>query len=113
MDDLGRVVVVTAGFALWKEGKCVAAARWSDLARLRAYRGVRGDPAAVCLGVDLIDGTVLELRDAAPGFDVFLARAGTVLSSLPAPAEWGEALRHATNPAVGLVLFERAARTKK
>ena len=58
MDDGGRVVVVAAGFALWRGGRCVAAARWADVRRLRAYHR-DADSESLFLGVDLMDGTVM------------------------------------------------------
>ena len=71
MADPGRVVVVNAGFALWQGGRCVAAARWGDIQRLRAYhRATAGD--ALHLGVELADGSVMELHEAAPGFDLYV-----------------------------------------
>jgi len=38
VDDPGRVVVVSAGFALWKGRAMHLGCRWSDIRRLRAYR---------------------------------------------------------------------------
>ena len=62
MADPGRVVVVAAGFALWAGGRCVAAARWSDVRRLRAYHRDAPPSDALHLGVDLVDGTIMELH---------------------------------------------------
>lgn len=106
-DELGRIVVVAAGFALWKGGRCIAAARWADIQRLRAYR-LAGEPAnAVRLGVDLADASVLEFREAAPGFDLFLDRASATLPGLLAFASWHPALVVAPPGGDGVVIFER------
>lgn len=104
--DAGRVVVVAAGFALWSGGRCVAAARWSDVARLRASRRA-GTPAPVLwLGVELVDGSVMEFREEAPGFDAFLDRASQTLSGMLPFRDWDHALAAAPG-GDGAVLFER------
>ena len=109
MADAGRVVVVAAGFALWSGGRCVAAARWADVRRLRAYRRPVAPADALSLGVDLVDGTVMELHEEAPGFDAFLDRASATLQGLLPYAAWHPALIAAA-AGDGVVLFERAAR---
>ncbi len=108
-DDQGRIVVVTAGFALWLQGKCVAAARWSDIRRLRALSrsSVAGDQLS--LVVELTDGTTLELRERAPGFDLFAERAASMLTGLRPFAEWRASLPPNGTAAEGTLLFERAA----
>lgn len=110
MDDRGRVVVVAAGFALWSGGRCVAAARWADVRRVRAYH--RDVPAtqALFLGVELVDGSMMELHEEAPGFDAFLDRASVTLSGLLPYRAWHPSLAAQPLGADGIVLFERAAR---
>lgn len=120
MADPGRVVVVAAGFALWTGGRCAAAARWSDVRRLRAYRRHAASRAAppipaappasaeaLFLGVDLVDGTVMELHEDAPGFDAFLDRAAVTLAGLTPYPHWHPALAGAG--AAGITVFERTA----
>ncbi|MES2177386.1 MAG: hypothetical protein V4550_05940 [Gemmatimonadota bacterium] len=102
-DDRGRIVVVAAGFALWRGGRCIGAARWSDIRRLRAYR----TDDALRLGIDLADGTALEFHEKAPGFDAFLDRASATLSGLLPFAQWHPALVLAAPDGEGTVLFER------
>ena len=104
-EDLGRIVVVAAGFALWKGGRCIAAARWADIQRVRAYRRAGATPAAARLGVELADGTVMEFHESAPGFDLFLDRASATLAGLVPLSTWRAALTDA-EPAV---IFERPA----
>ena len=106
-DAQGRVVVVAAGFALWKGGRCIAAARWADLRKLRAYRPADGSSDSIRLGVELIDGTVMELHEAAPGFDLFLDRAAVVLTGLLPFASWSPALMAAPAGGDGTIIFER------
>jgi hypothetical protein len=108
MTDRGRVVVVTAGFALWLGGRCVAAARWSDVRRLRAHRrDAQSD--AIALDVELIDGSRMELHEQAPGFDAFVNRASATLSGMAPFGDWHHAV--AADPAAnGVLLFERSAR---
>lgn len=110
MADSGRVVVVAAGFALWSGGRCAAAARWSDVRRLRAYR--RGGPTAeaLYLEVELVDGSRMELHEAAPGFDAFLDRAAVTLTGLRPFGDWHHTLGGSIQDAAGVVVFERSAR---
>lgn len=106
-DDLGRIVVVAAGFALWKGGRCIAAARWADILRIRAYRTATDTGKFARLGVDLRDGSVLEFREAAPGFDVFLDRALVTLAGLLPFAAWHPALMLAPAGSAPTMIFER------
>ena len=110
MADPGRVVVVAAGFALWSGGRCMAAARWADVRRLRAYRRDVAPSGALCLGVELVDGSLMELREEAPGFDAFLDRASATLQGLLPYGDWHHTLAAAAPGGDGIVLFERTAR---
>ena len=106
-EDLGRIVVVAAGFALWKGGRCIAAARWADIQRVRAYRRPGATPDAARLGVELADGTVLEFHESAPGFDLFLERGSATLGGLVPFATWRPALALGPLDAEPTVIFER------
>jgi hypothetical protein len=106
MPDKGRVVVVAAGFALWVGGRCTAAARWVDIVRLLASQTSVG---ALALRVELTDGTIMELHEAAPGFDLFLDRAAVVLQGLAPFDSWHPALAAAGTTRDGVVIFERPA----
>ena len=106
-DDLGRIVVVAAGFALWKGGRCIAAARWADIQRLRAYRPAGELLALARVGVDLRDGSVLEFLEAAPGFDLFMDRASATLTGLLPFVGWHPALMLAPPGGEPTVIFER------
>jgi hypothetical protein len=107
MADPGRVVVVAAGFALWSGGRCIAAARWSDIRRLRAYHRDPTPTAPLYLGVELVDGSLMELREDAPGFDAFLDRASVVLLGLLPHAAWHSTLASSGAIGEGVVIFER------
>ncbi len=107
MADQGRIVVVSAGFALWAGSRCMAAARFSDIRRLRAVRAASAKPDAIALRVELSDGSVMELRDEAPGFDLFLDRARTLLKGLMPVESWHEALAREAPPADGVLIFEK------
>ena len=109
MADPGRVVVVAAGFALWSGGRCVAAARWSDVRRLRAYWRDVVPSDALYLGVELVDGSLMELREDAPGFDAFLDRAAATLQGLLPYGDWHHTLAAAPG-GDGVVIFERKSR---
>lgn len=105
MGDLGRIVVVQAGFALWKGGRCIAAGRWSDIQRVHVSR-LAADPVAIRLAVALTDGTVLEMHEQAPGFAQFLQRASATLAGLVPRDDWQAALL-AAPAGDGALLFER------
>jgi hypothetical protein len=104
--DQGRIVVVAAGFALWTGGRCVAAARFSDIRRLRAVRPAGVSRDALALRVELTDGSLMELREEATGFDQFVDRARTSLKGLLPPDGWHAALS-ADTAAAGVPLFEK------
>jgi hypothetical protein len=110
MEDRGRVVVVSAGFALWIGGRCTAAARWADVQRLRANRCAFPPTDALSLVVELVDGSMMELHEEAPGFDAFLDRAAVALPALAPYTSWHALLVAA--PGEGLVVFERPPRRK-
>ena len=106
MADQGRIVVVAAGFALWQGGRCVAAARWADV---RLVNARRKQADAVTIRVELTDGTVMELDDAAPGFDAFLDRAVVVLPKLLPYSSWHGPLLSGEAGDAGIVIWERPA----
>ncbi|MEO7454772.1 MAG: hypothetical protein ABIY52_00825 [Gemmatimonadaceae bacterium] len=107
-EDSGRIVVVAAGFALWKGGKCIAAARWADIRSLTAHRSSSGE--SVRLVVELMDGARLEFLEAAPGFDAFLDRASATLSGLLPFAGWHPKLMLAEPGGEGAAIFQRTSR---
>ena len=107
MADQGRIVVVAAGFALWSGSRCVAAARFSDIRRLRGVRPASANPEALALRVELTDGSIMELRDEAPGFDLFLDRAGRSLKGLVPFKEWAGTLQDGDAPPDGVLIFEK------
>lgn len=108
MEDRGRVVVVTAGFALWQGGRCAAAARWVDVQRLVARPCSFPATEALSVIVELVDGTQMELHEDAPGFDAFLDRAAAALRGITPYERW-----HATVVSLSgepLTVYERNAR---
>lgn len=102
--------MVAAGFALWSGGRCVAAARWSDIRRLRAYRRGALPDGATYVGVELLDGSKVEFHEQAPGFDAFLDRAAATLQGLLPFRDWHHTLGDAATSGAGVVVFERKAR---
>jgi len=108
VDELGRIVVVAAGFALWKDGRCIAAARWADIRRVLAHR-TDSTTDTIRLHVELADGTLLEFHEKAPGFDAFLDRASVTLPGLLAFASWHPKLMLSAPAGDGMVIFERPA----
>lgn len=110
MRDDARIVVVAAGFALWSGGRCVAAARWADIHRLRAYRHEIAVTDALFLSVELVDGSAMELREDAPGFDAFLDRASVTLRGMIPYRAWHPSVAASPLATEGVLLFERVDR---
>ena len=108
MEDRGRIVVVAAGFALWRGGRCAAAARWMDVQRLVARQCAFPAPEALSLLVELVDGTQMELHEDAPGFDAFLDRAAVTLHGLTPYDRWYSAVVSLSGDF--LTVYERNAR---
>jgi len=100
-----RIVVVGAGFALWSGGRCVAAARWGDVARLRCYTRRAGTSKAICAAVALVDGSEVEFREEIPGWSRFLDAAAGVLPGVR--ARLGELSLLARSADAELLLYER------
>jgi hypothetical protein len=107
MDDRGRIVVVTAGFGLWRDGRCLAAGKWSDIARIRAYMVATAAGNAIAAAIELRDGSEVEVREDAPGWATFLNAAPTKLPGMPSPEAWTAELR--VSSSASLTLFERVA----
>ena len=105
-EDSGRIVVVGAGFALWQGGRCIAMGRWGDITRMQAFR-VSDAADTVRVVVTLADGAVLELHENAPGFDPFLDRASTVLSTMRPFASWHPAMMLAPATTEGVTIYQR------
>ena len=105
MLDQPRIVVVGAGFALWSGGRCVSAARWGDVVRLRCYTRAVASGRVYCAAVALADGAEVEFREEINGWDRFLDAAAGVLPGLR--ARLAELPRLARDADSELVLFER------
>ena len=79
--------MVSAGFGLWRDGKCLAAGKWTDIAGLRAYRR-DVPPNAICVIVQLRDGSEVEMQQEAPGWASFMNAAASKLPGTPPTSEW-------------------------
>jgi hypothetical protein len=106
-DDTSRIVVVGAGFALWTAGKCVSAARWGDVVRLRCYTRPVGTSKAICAAVALASGAEVEFREEIPGWARFLDAAAGVLPGVR--AKLAELPVLARDADAEIILFERRA----
>ena len=100
-----RIVVIGAGFALWSGGRCVSAARWGDVTRLRCYARPAGATKAICAAVALADGSEVEFREEIPGWSRFLDAAAGVLPGVR--ARLGDLSTLAREPDAEVVLYER------
>jgi len=106
-DDRSRIVVVGAGFALWSSGRCVAAARWGDVVRLRCYTRPVGETRAICAALALANGSEVEFREEIPGWDRFLDAAAGVLPGVR--ARLADLPQLCRDDALELLLYERRA----
>ncbi len=80
-------MVVSAGFGLWKDGRNLAAGKWSDISSLRAYtRDTPENP--ICLVIQLRDGSEVEIQEDAPGWSSLVNALPTKLPGTPPPEEW-------------------------
>jgi len=104
-DVEARIVVVGAGFALWSGGRCVSAARWGDVVRLRCYVRRAGVSKAICAAVALADGSEVEFREEIPGWARFLDAAAGVLPGVRARLDDLSALARADDAEI--LLYER------
>jgi hypothetical protein len=107
--DRGRVVVVAAGFGVWKDGRCLASGRWADIARVRGNRRERNGKTALAITIELRDGSELEIQGETPGWIEFLSMAHGRLPGMPAPASWIDAIEHSPSIPSDVLLFERGA----
>jgi hypothetical protein len=104
-DDQSRIVVVGAGFALWSGGRCVSAARWGDVTRLRCYTRPTGTSRAICAAVALADGSEVEFREEISGWTRFLDAAAGVLPGVRGKLEALSDLSRADDAEI--LLYER------
>jgi hypothetical protein len=104
-DAESRIVVVGAGFALWSGGRCVSAARWGDVTRLRFYTRPVGPSKAICAAVALADGSEVEFREEIAGWSRFLDAAAGVLPGVRARLSDLSALTRSDD--AELLLYER------
>jgi hypothetical protein len=82
MDLMSRIVVVASGFGLWRDGRHVASARWSDVVGVHA--SAPGPDAPVeGVEIELADGRVLALDGTLPGWRDFVHAAGSRLTGMP------------------------------
>jgi hypothetical protein len=107
MADESRIVVVGAGFALWSGGRCVSAARWGDVVRLRCYTRPAHASRAICAAIALADGSEVEFREEIAGWDRFLDAAGGVLPGVR--ARLAELPQLARDDELEIMLYERRA----
>lgn len=105
--DQSRIVVIGAGFALWSGGRCVSAARWGDVTRLRCYTRPAGASRAICAAVALADGSEVEFREEIPGWKQFLDAAAGVLPGVRGNLEALSGLSRSDD--VEVLLYERRA----
>ena len=107
MADESRIVVVGAGFALWSGGRCVSAARWGDVVRLRCYTRPARASRAICAALALANGSEVEFREEIAGWDRFLDAAAGVLPGVR--DRLAELPRLARDDELEIVLYKRRA----
>ena len=107
MTDRGRIVVVAAGFGLWKGGRCLAAGKWTDIARLRAYPAGVGEPGGTCVAIQLRDDSEVEVRSEAPGWLSFVNTAQAKLPGMIPVDDWLPSMAESTDSRREIILFQR------
>ena len=105
MADESRIVVVGAGFALWSGARCVSAARWGDIVRVRCYTRPAGTSRAICAALAVADGAEVEFREEIGGWARFLDAAAGVLPGVR--AKLAELPRLARDDELEILLYER------
>jgi hypothetical protein len=103
--DRGRVVVVAAGFGLWRDGKCLAAGKWTDVAQLRAHRS-SATPPSVSLIIQLRDGSEVEILEEASGWATLVNALPSRLPGAPGPESWIAEVRESPTGEADRTLFE-------
>ena len=102
-------MVVAAGFGIWQSGRCIAAAKWTDIARVRAYKSGVGSPDAICLAIQLRDSSEVDVKNEASGWMSFVKMAQTKLAGMPHPDAWLPQFAESADGSTERMLFERAA----
>ena len=102
-----RLVVVTSGFGLWREGRHELSARWGDVIRVRTV------PAAPVptVAVEFADGRELRIDAALSGWEQFLAAAPGALLGTRGTVPWLP-LPQAAGGAIVLLYERRAPRQR-
>ena len=83
MDVTSRIVVVASGFGLWRDGRHVASARWSDVVGVHVPAPSPDLPAAERMELRMADGSVLPLDSTLPGWRDFVHAAGSRIAGMP------------------------------
>lgn len=104
-DETDRIVVISAGFGVWRGGKCLAFGRWSDITAVSMIE--RGAGAANGLSLALRDGSTLELRDDTAGWKGFLMGAQSRLPGVPTPEMWEAAVATTGDDARHMLFYQR------
>jgi hypothetical protein len=101
-----RVVVVGAGFGVWRENQHVASGRWSDIRRMRVVGAAPGSPGEMRLLLTLGNATEVSIPESLPGFRSFVSAAEAALRGMHPSATWNAAPSPPSPD--GLVVFERS-----
>lgn len=107
MHATDRVVLVASGFGVWQGGRHVASARWTDVARVRAFTGAEATKDLLHVAVQLRDGSEVLVQEDVPGFEQFLAAAEKRLPGMLARSSWRRRPAQPAGASGEVVLYER------
>ena len=112
MHATDRVVLVASGFGVWQGGRHVASARWTDVARVRAFTGADATKDLLHVALRLRDGTEVLVQEDVPGFEQFLATAEKSLPGMLARSSWRRRPTQAAAASSEVVLYERGGQER-
>jgi hypothetical protein len=99
------------GFGVWRGGRHLASARWTDVVRVRALGRESELTGRLRIALQLRDGSEVLVHEELPGFELFLAAAEAKLEGMPGSGTWMAAIQPAVTRKE-TVLFERDARKR-
>ena len=109
-NETDRVVIAGSGFGVWFRGKHQASARWSDVARVRAFRRVEAPHRRIFVGLMLKSGIEVFVHEDVPGYQSFLGAAEAALRGMVPRAKWIAEMQHPSADGLETVLYQRGPR---
>lgn len=109
MSNPDIIVSTSTDFAVTRRGRPVAAARWDDVVRIRAYRRAGAAFGPLCLDIDLPANVVATIDEDSPGWDDFLSDLEAQLPDARPTESWLADLAHPNAATAKILVFDRSA----